>query len=92
MEFLELLDRAKARLRLNSDRALGRALATDSTMISDYRRGVLPRDDVMLRLCGVCDVRPEVGLAYLNMWRSKGQARTAYRRIVKILEGEKTAA
>lgn len=89
MEISELLDRAKARLRLTSDRQLAKAIGIDPASLTLYRREKnLPTDDRMMRLCLVSGTPVEHGLLLLNMWRSSGDTRTAYRRIFNIVMSE----
>src|ERR1700741_1112434 len=87
IELSALLDRACARLGATSDRAFCRALRWDGRSLLDYRRGTSwPDDERMVRLCDVSGISREGGLLLLNIWRSKGDTRTAYRRIFKIWE------
>ena len=86
MDIGELLDRAKTRLRVQSERGLARALGADPSSILQWRRRQqLPTDERMVRLCIAAGVPAEHGLLYLNMWRSTGDAHTAYRVICQKL-------
>jgi hypothetical protein len=87
MELSEILEKARARLQVRSDRALCRELGIDIASLPRYRAGTsYPTDDRMVRICLLSGVAPERGLLLLNLWRSRGEARTTYRRIAKIWE------
>jgi hypothetical protein len=87
LEIGELLERAKVRLKVQSDRALARALAVDPTSFIHWRRGdEYPTDERMIRICAAADVPVAHGLLYLNIWRSSGDARATYRVICQELD------
>jgi hypothetical protein len=93
MEIGEVLDRARAKSQLPSDRALGLHLGVDPSSFTQYRRGVvLPSDDVWVRICLAAGITAERGLLHLNIWRSRGRTRTIYRRIAKLWEEIETLA
>ena len=92
MNIVELLERARSRTGVKSDRALCRELRLTHQAYLNYRRGVgVPSDDTMLRLCAIAGVSDEEGLLLVNMWRSKGRATAIYRHLWQELRGEPSA-
>ncbi|HEY2071687.1 MAG TPA: hypothetical protein VGG48_19160 [Rhizomicrobium sp.] len=84
MDIVELLDRAAARLGVNSGRSLARALNISSGLLSRYQlKQSVPNDETMLRICALANVDPARGLLLVNMWRSKSHARAIYARLLK---------
>lgn len=89
MELSEILEAAARRLQVKSDRELCRRLGINIAALPRYRNGTyVPTDDRMVRICLASGIQPERGLLYLNLWRSRGDARTTYRRLLKILDRE----
>jgi hypothetical protein len=86
----EILERVLARSEQKSIRGASRRVGIDPASWIDYRdHGTLPSDETMVRLCLAGDVDPEEGLLLLNVWRSKGRARTMYSRLVKMWRKER---
>ncbi len=90
MNIEQLLDLARVGARVDSDRQLARRISLRSVGNVHYWRSGkgLPSDDHMLKLCELAGIKPEVGLIYLNIWRTGGSARTTYRRALKMLEDQ----
>jgi transcriptional regulator with XRE-family HTH domain len=82
MNIVDLLERARTKLGVKSDRALCRETGIAHQRYLNYRRGIAhPNEETMLRLCATAGVSDDEGLLLLNMWRSKGRAATIYRRL-----------
>ena len=82
----DYLNAARARLSLDSDRALDRALEFRSTSVSFYRRKkALPSETVMINLAILAGVDPALALIDLAMWRAEarqdGHALTVWQRL-----------
>ncbi len=84
MTIHEVLALARQRLKSKSDRAFARDLGM---VFSGYQRIAksqgLPSDAAMVRISRAAGIAPEEGLLMLNMWRSDGEIRSAYGRILK---------
>lgn len=90
MEISEILERAKAKLNITSDRKLAGALGVDPKLIGQYRRlEKLPSDNTMMNICLASGIEPELGLLRLNIVRTDGRASAIYRRMLKTYEQRK---
>lgn len=85
MTLEHVLDRAKERANLRSDRELGRAIGSSNpSYISFYRtRNVLPSDGQMIRLAELAEMDPNEALLWLNVWRAKDEtAKSRYKKMI----------
>lgn len=79
MDFLDLLDLARHRAKLDTDAALTRRLGRSHNFISGLRKGYgLPSDEVTAALCELAGVDPLPWLLALNIERTRGPAQTTY--------------
>ena len=86
MNIQSLLDRARDRAELPSDRALARRINLNLSALQRIRNGHgMPSDDTMVRISLLAGISAEEGLLLLNMWRSTGAAATVYRHLHKQL-------
>lgn len=78
------IERAKDNSGASSDRKLGTLLGLSEIAVSNWRNGrSWPSDDVMVKLSKICGIDPDIGLLDLNLWRSSGDAKEAYARMLK---------
>ena len=76
----DYIEDAKTKQGIKSDRKLCEAIKVSPTAVTFYKnKGVLPTDDVMMRIAelGVNDI--ETALIDLNIWRSPAPAQKIYR-------------
>jgi transcriptional regulator with XRE-family HTH domain len=91
----QMLDQAKERQNLTSDRKLAEALGKRGSYITFYRRrGNYPDNDTLLRLAELAEIDPSEALILLNIWRTKSdEAREHYTKLLaKIAAGVVMAA
>lgn len=86
-----VLDLARARNSLDSDRKLAQALDVTPTMFTGYRRGwTHPGDETMIRLADLAGIDRTEALVMLHEWKTDGETRNVWRQIRAALP--KTAA
>ena len=80
----DVMDQAKEKAGLKSDRALSAALGFNPTYATHYRqKGVLPDEDAMLRLGALAGIEPEQALLFLMYWKSKNDtAKICYEKLL----------
>lgn len=83
MTLNDLLDSAKERLQLKSDRGLCRHFGWPETHASQFRIGSRhPTEKNVITLCDAAGIPHKTGLAWLNVWRaSSPAAAAAYREL-----------
>ncbi len=82
------LDRALERSGCTSDRKLSLLLGKGIGAVGFYRaRGVLPEDDTMLHLAKIAGIDPAIALLDLSSWRTEGEARLTYSKILQKITG-----
>lgn len=75
---------ARKRSGASSERKMCEVLEIAPNSITNYtRKNVLPSDDTMMKLAKMAGVDPFIGLLDLNMWRTEGDAKTAYKKILE---------
>lgn len=78
------IDRAKDIHKLTSDNQLNKMMNFSGSSISFWRVGKsLPSDDKMVELAKLAEVDPLIALIDLNTWRSSGDAKKAYKRLLE---------
>lgn len=86
MEFLELVQLAKVRAGIDSDRALGRELGVTSSVVSHWRRGrQLPSAAQIVSLCRLAHTAPESWLLRLSEAKEPEPAKSVYKRLREAL-------
>lgn len=82
MNICTLMDLARQRARIRSDRHLGMRLGVSASTPSIWRRGTsVPTPSHLINLCELAEIPPEVGLAWRNVWQAEGEAREICERI-----------
>lgn len=82
----EYLDRVKKKNNLTSDRQIAPMLGVGFTAPSQWRtKRAWPSDDTMEKLAIMAGLDAEKALIELNIWRSQGQAKSAYENVLKRL-------
>lgn len=77
------IDAAKRRLRIGSDRELGRHLELSPAAISHIRTGrVFPSDEVIVRIAELGGQDPKEALLTLSVRRSRGRTRELWAEIM----------
>lgn len=93
MNINDLLDRARERQGITSDRKLCQALGVTPNQVHSYRSGFSrPSDDTLAILCKLAGSEPTLYLLELNIERSKGPAKAVYRRLLERLTSQSLAA
>lgn len=93
MNIDDLLDRARERSGLSSDRKLCKALGVTTSQVHSYRMGFSnPSDDTLVKLCKLAGSEPTLYLLELNIERSRGPAKAIYRRLLERLASQSLAA
>lgn len=78
-----LMDEAKSRQGLRSDRALAQYLRISRGLMTPWRTGhARPGDESTVKLCKLASFPPEAGLLIINMARNSGVTATIYRRLL----------
>lgn len=81
-----LLDIAKSKNNLTSDRHLGRAIGVTPPVICSYRTGrSIPSDETVIKLCEITGFDPEQTLLEFAAMRTTGKAATTYLSIARKL-------
>lgn len=79
-----LMDEAKSRQGLRSDRALAQHLRFPRSSMTHWRMGYgFPNDQSALRLCKAASFPQDAGLVILHMLRSSGDEAAIYARIMR---------
>lgn len=87
MEIDELLTAAMSAASLPSDNKLARRIGGSSSQISAWRkRFYYPKDETLIELCELAGVPEDVGLMWLNVWRSDEKAKPIYEKLARDLE------
>jgi transcriptional regulator with XRE-family HTH domain len=82
------IDRAKEFSKITSNRKLGVKLGVSEGAISQFKTGrAIPSDDTMIKLAKLAHVDKDLALMELNTWRTKGEAKETYQRILDKLGG-----
>lgn len=69
---------------ISSGRKLGLELGLSEASITQFRTGrAFPSDTVMIKLATLAGIDPDVGLLDLNLWRTTGEAKAGYARLLK---------
>ena len=75
MKFYEYTQKTIARLKLNSQNDVARALNITTASMSNFNTGkAFPSESTMLKLAELAGVEKEKALIDLNMWRAKDDA------------------
>lgn len=87
MQVSDLLEHVKAAVDAPSDNKLSRMIHTTPAQISMWRRGVyFPKDQKLIELCELAGIPEDVGLMWLNVWRSDEKAKPIYEKLARDLE------
>ncbi len=87
MDTLDLIETAKARFKLKSDRALDRALDLKGPAVYAYRAGKAdPSDETICKLAKMADVDPAQVLLELKISHASEPARSIYKEIAKKIQ------
>jgi hypothetical protein len=79
MEIVELMDIAKGKNGLKSDRALARAIGMASPTLIRIRQGWgFPSEQNMMKLGDLAGIDKASALLFLNMWKAEGEAKQTY--------------
>ncbi len=82
MNISTLMDMARQRAQIRSDRHMANRLGITSTSLSMWRRGLtVPTPGHLINLCELAQIPPEVGLAWRNAWQAEGEVREICERI-----------
>lgn len=86
MEIVEIMDVAKGKNALKSDRALARAIGMSSPTLFRIRQGFgFPSEENMMKLGELAGIDHASALLLLNMWKAEGEAKSTYRDILSRL-------
>lgn len=67
-----------------SERKLSALIGKNPKAVHFYRnKGVLPEDETMIRIAQVAGIDPTIALLDLSSWRTDGQARLIYSKILQ---------
>jgi hypothetical protein len=72
--------------KFKSDAELARAIGKTPTQISNYRkRKTWPSEESMIQLAKFAQENPETALVNLSIWRSEGQARQTWQKVLSTM-------
>ena len=84
MNIATLMDLARQRAKIRSDRHMAMRLELASSTMSFWRRGnSIPSPSHLISLCDLADIPPEVGLAWRTVWQAEGDAKSICIRIAE---------
>jgi len=79
-----LLDQAKSNSGLASDRAIGRHLEVNQSLVAHWRKGsAFPNDNVIVELADLAGIPSKLVLMSINAYKTRGRAREVYLEILQ---------
>lgn len=80
----EYIDTCRDLTRATSDSNLAMKIGVSRQLVAQWRKGrALPSDDLMVTLAKRAKLDPDEALILLNLWRSHGDAKARYARMLK---------
>lgn len=84
MNISALMDAARQRAQIRSDRHMAMRVDVSPSAMSAWRKGyAVPLPEHLITLCELAEIPPEVGLAWRNAWQAEGKAKSICTRIAK---------